>query len=256
MDKPWYMKKWVLILGAFLCLGVIGMIISDDENESEPVMQAYVTPALSDNEITPMPIPIEISEPDANESDEQAPLALYDLTGTWLFVGMTYYVFNEDGSGTMMGLPIIWEANAGLLSICNTPGMCRTIAHCNAPLEWYYTVSDNRLTLISRLLPDVVYTYTRSTQAQVQSNPQEGENVGADSINGTGGVTAESYARLKNGMSIDEVQEIIGVAPLSETTTELFGITSTTIMWMGSGFSTITVMFTNGRATLISQIGL
>ena len=70
------------------------------------------------------------------------------------------------------------------------------------------------------------------------------------------GVNAETFALLSSGMSIVEVQEIIGVTPTSEVTTELLGTTSTMIMWRGEGLSAITVMFTNGYATTISQMGL
>lgn len=75
-------------------------------------------------------------------------------------------------------------------------------------------------------------------------------------ITGGGNVTAEAFARLENGMSIREVQDILGTTPTSESTMEMLGITTTTMMWTGRGFSSITVIFTNGYATAISQIGL
>ena len=85
-----------------------------------------------------------------------------------------------------------------------------------------------------------------------EPNPEPQATQGANA----GGVNAETFALLRNGMSINEVQEIIGVTPTSETTTELLGITSTTIMWVGRSFSSITVMFTDGYATIITQMGL
>jgi len=91
------------------------------------------------------------------------------------------------------------------------------------------------------------------SQMGLQVEPHQGE---APPTIAAGGVNAETFALLRNGMSISEVQEIIGVAPSSESTTELLGTTTTMIMWIGSGFSSITVIFTNGYASSISQMGL
>ena len=70
------------------------------------------------------------------------------------------------------------------------------------------------------------------------------------------GVTAEAFSALRFGMRIDEVKNIIGVSPISETTTDLMGIATTLIMWSGYGFSSISVTFTDGYASLLMQIGL
>ena len=73
----------------------------------------------------------------------------------------------------------------------------------------------------------------------------------------TSGINAGTFALLRNGMSISEVQNIIGVEHSSEITTEAFGITTTIKVWMNTqNFSSISVIFTDGHATAISQIGL
>jgi len=68
-------------------------------------------------------------------------------------------------------------------------------------------------------------------------------------------INEETFAFLSNGMSIDEVQGIIGVPPTTETTTEMLGITTTIIMWM-DGISSISVTFTDGHVISTLQMGL
>jgi len=73
----------------------------------------------------------------------------------------------------------------------------------------------------------------------------------------TSGINAGTFALLRNGMGISEVQNIIGVEHSSEITTEAFGITTTIKVWMNTqNFSSVSVIFTDGYATAISQIGL
>ena len=81
------------------------------------------------------------------------------LIGTWIWMGSPYYVFESGGRGTMGGMDIRWSASNGVLSICNTPDFCGNT--CIAPAEWNYVISGNQLTLTSRLIPDLTFTYTR-----------------------------------------------------------------------------------------------
>jgi len=81
------------------------------------------------------------------------------LIGTWRYSGSDFYVFNEGGTGTMLGMPIRWTADNGILSICNTPGTCGNI--CIAPADWFYEISGRNLTLDSTLIPGMSYTYRR-----------------------------------------------------------------------------------------------
>ena len=101
-----------------------------------------------------------------------------------------------------------------------------------------------------------VYLNSPDAQPSAQITPPPVADAAPPQVSVSGGVNAETFAMLRNGMSISEVQNIIGVEPTSETTTEILGTTTTMIMWMGTGFSSITVMFTNGSATSISQMGL
>ena len=81
------------------------------------------------------------------------------LVGNWDWMGMPYYTFNADGTGQMSGMPIRWTSARGVLSICNTPAICGST--CIAPAEWNYTITGNTLRLVSTLLPDLAFDYTR-----------------------------------------------------------------------------------------------
>ncbi|MCL2852347.1 MAG: hypothetical protein FWE20_04835 [Defluviitaleaceae bacterium] len=91
---------------------------------------------------------------------------------------------------------------------------------------------------------------------ELETEPDAEPDVELELVTDAGGINAQSFALIRNGMSVDEVQELIGVAPSSETTTETLGITSTVIMWMGSGLESITVLFTNGNVTSTTQMSL
>ena len=83
------------------------------------------------------------------------------LVGTWDWLGIPYYVFNADGTGTMFDSPIRWTASNGVVSMCITPDTCGdTCADPNA-WAWYYEISGNQLTITSTLTEDLTFTYTR-----------------------------------------------------------------------------------------------
>jgi len=89
-------------------------------------------------------------------------VAAEDLIGSWSWLGSTYYVFNADGTGTMGNLPamsINWTANDDILSICNTPFMCRI--GCAAPARWSYAIAGDTLELVGVPLAMMSFTYTR-----------------------------------------------------------------------------------------------
>ena len=95
------------------------------------------------------------------------------------------------------------------------------------------------------------HDYTSEPTESAEYTEQPTESAGDET-----GVTAGAFSSLRMGMTIDEVQNIIGVAPMSETTSEIMGTTSTLITWSGAGFSSISVTFTNGYASLLMQMGL
>ena len=96
--------------------------------------------------------------PQENITDVESEI-VQTLIGTWLWMDSPYYVFEEDRRGTMSGMDILWTTNQGVLTVCTTPELCGNT--CLAPQEWYYVVEGNRLTLTSRLLQDMTFTYTR-----------------------------------------------------------------------------------------------
>ena len=95
---------------------------------------------------------------------------------------------------------------------------------------------------------------TSTTQMYLQSVSQtESSAILADDI---GGLNEETFALLRNGMSISQVKDIVGVPATSEATTEILGISSTMIMWVGDNLNYIAVTFTDGYVTSTSQMGL
>ena len=121
---------------------------------SEPAVAIQPTP-----EPLPTPEPAPEHDFDAEQMPVQQPPVEQILVGTWIWSGIPYYVFEADGRGTMSGMDIRWTTNRGILTVCTTPELCGNT--CLAPQEWYYVVEGNRLTLTSRLLQDMTFTYTR-----------------------------------------------------------------------------------------------
>jgi len=76
-------------------------------------------------------------------------------------MGTLYYTFNNDGTGDMAGTPILWDSNNGILRTCITPDVCGTLNACLMSFDWDYVLSGNELTLSSRTVDGMVYTYTR-----------------------------------------------------------------------------------------------
>jgi len=112
----------------------------------------------------PEPIPEATPEPTPEPTPEQEPTTPEQQTGQsivgiWNWMGIPYYVFNENGQGTMSGMDINWSTSQGILTVCTTPELCGST--CIAPSEWYYVISGDEMVLTSRLIPGMVYTYTR-----------------------------------------------------------------------------------------------
>jgi len=83
------------------------------------------------------------------------------LVGTWAWedVETWQYVFRADGRGAMNEMAIGWTSNNGVLAVCTTPDFCG--ATCIAPMEWYYEIVGSRLTLTSRTVAGMIYSYNR-----------------------------------------------------------------------------------------------
>ena len=101
-------------------------------------------------------------EEPADEEDNANNVAdTNSLVGTWSWdaTGTVYYVLNADGTGTMAGMNIYWTVSNGVFAVCVTPDLCGDV--CIAPMEWYYELDGNNLTLTSTVIPDMVYHYSR-----------------------------------------------------------------------------------------------
>jgi len=61
-------------------------------------------------------------------------------------------------------------------------------------------------------------------------------------------VTPENFARLRDGMTEQEVSAILG-SPTESSSTSLLGISGTTSKWVAAD-AVITVRFVNGKAAL------
>jgi len=97
-----------------------------------------------------------LTEEGGDTQDEQS---VTTLISTWLWMGSPYYVFEQNGRRTMSGMDIRRTISRGVLSICNTPTLCGN--NCLALTEWNYAIDVNQLTLTSRLILGVNFTYTR-----------------------------------------------------------------------------------------------
>ena len=99
---------------------------------------------------------------DENDENDAPEAAEASLVGTWNYMGSAFYVFEADGSGTMLGTgDIFWSADNGVLLVCSTPPLCGNMAACSGPMEWDYTITGDSLTITSRQIPGMTYTYTR-----------------------------------------------------------------------------------------------
>lgn len=79
------------------------------------------------------------------------------IIGTWNWMSSAWYTFNADGTGTQnpggfMEQNFQWSTNNGIL----------TITGMGFPQEWDYVIQGNQLTITSRLLEGLSYTYTRA----------------------------------------------------------------------------------------------
>lgn len=63
-------------------------------------------------------------------------------------------------------------------------------------------------------------------------------------------VTQENFARIENGMSQEQVIDILG-KPTEATSRDLLGVSSTSAKWVG-GDAVVTVQFVNGKVRLKS----
>ena len=131
------------------------------EGDGEYVVEFWARPLTielifnvnSDTIDFPDTSPEEVEEDETRNDEDSA------IVGTWLWLGTPYYVFNADGTGTMADMDITWSTSGGILTICTTPDICGNI--CILPHLWNYTISGNQLTLESRQVDDMIFTYTR-----------------------------------------------------------------------------------------------
>jgi len=121
----------------------------EQEPEPEPEQEPDTEPE-PEQESDPEPEP----QPDPEPAQQAS-----SLVGAWDWIGMPYYVLYEDGTGTMAGMPILWSARDGILSVCVTPETCGNT--CIAPADWYYVITGNELVLTSTLMAELTFTYIR-----------------------------------------------------------------------------------------------
>jgi len=107
-----------------------------------------------------LPAPTQQLPVDWAQAPTSQPLVEHTLIGVWAWMNNPYYIFEVGGTGMMGTTPINWSASNGILSICNTPSLCQ--GDCIAPMEWYYILEANQLTLTSTLIPGLSYAYTRN----------------------------------------------------------------------------------------------
>jgi len=89
-----------------------------------------------------------------------------ELVGAWYVGNLMQYTFNEDGTGRMFAMGNIrWATDDGVLFICITPGICRSVSRCSGPSRWYYTLDGDTLTMEGTgnlpIFGNTTHTYTR-----------------------------------------------------------------------------------------------
>ena len=142
----------IALMSVLLIVGLTAC--GDSEPEATPAPAATPAP-----EATPEPTPE--PEPEAEDSVD-ASAGDSNLIGSWYWMGMEYYVFNADGTGTMATMDILWwSPSPGLIFICATPSICGSPSDCTAPTEWEYELVGDQLTISSLQEEGMTYTYTR-----------------------------------------------------------------------------------------------
>lgn len=86
-----------------------------------------------------------------------------ELVGTWYWMDIPYYQFNDDGTGAIVvagfETTLNWSTANGVLYICSTTDVC--LGNCLAPDEWIYLLDGDTLILVSNQIADLVFEYTR-----------------------------------------------------------------------------------------------
>lgn len=95
------------------------------------------------------------------------------------------------------------------------------------------------------------------TEPDTVSGGDKGGKGGTTNVGGgRGGITKASYDRIHNGMSLQEVEAILGPGEEQAAAgSGLFGNTATVYKWQ-EGFHVISVSFLNGRVQSKAQAGL
>ena len=128
------------------------------------IVMAYMNPSAIDTVLSALGAGSQVSE-----SVGAPAVAGGDIIGEWDWMGSWYYTFNEDGSGSMLGLggaqDIFWATSNGVLYICITPFVCGTLASCLGPSTWSYSINGDQMTLTSidahGFTANATFSYTR-----------------------------------------------------------------------------------------------
>jgi len=95
------------------------------------------------------------------EAYNEAAAPAHGLVDSWALGNTIYYVFNDNGRGSMAMIGIQWWADNGTLTICRTRFHCRNT--CSNPFTWNYSINGNYLILTSPGAQGVSYTFTRAS---------------------------------------------------------------------------------------------
>jgi len=103
-----------------------------------------------------------INDPNIPFLSSNRPAATFPdyLVGIWRYDFGDYDVFNADGTGMVLGDPVLWGVVNGAFLICFTPELCRTIDDCAKPEAWHYERIGNRIYLTDWYNPNFVEYFT------------------------------------------------------------------------------------------------
>ena len=69
-------------------------------------------------------------------------------------------------------------------------------------------------------------------------------------------VTKDQYTAVKMGMTVKEVEQILGCAGEEMSSSEFAGLKTIMLMWTGAGFGNMNAMFQNDALMNKAQFGL
>ncbi len=96
---------------------------------------------------------------------------------------------------------------------------------------------------------------SESTASNSSSSKSSDSKTSSSSTDSTK-IDADKFKQIQNGMTYDQVKQIIGSDGTEQSTTEVSGITTKIYEWESDGFGAATVTFENDKVVNKTQVGV